>query len=84
MGVNSYKWQIKSIQWTKHQGEKGEYERSADINNLEFKALLKYLASRGGKISHEGWFFWVFQNGVTIGRKWLGSPNVRKEVQARL
>lgn len=82
-GVNGFKWEIKSIKWTKHEGEKGEYERSEDVNNLEFKALLKYLASRGGKLRHDKWFFWIFRNGSTVARKWLGSPNVRKEVHRK-
>jgi len=58
------------IQWQKKEGTKGEFELSEDYNNLEHKALLKFLNEHaGGCINSEGWFYWVFDNGSTIGRK---------------
>ena len=68
-GKTSFKWNPQAIKWTEAQGSKGPYQRSEDINNLEFKALLKDLASHNGKLTRDGWFFWAFQNGHTIGRK---------------
>jgi len=62
-------WDPTQIVWTKAEGTKGTYERSEDINNLQFKAMLKDLASHGGRMRHEGFFYWVFQNGATVGRK---------------
>ncbi len=55
--------------WEKATGQHGEYEKSDDVNSLEFKALRKDLAEHNGKINHKGMFYWVFQNGTTIGRK---------------
>jgi hypothetical protein len=57
------------IQWQKRQGGKGEFELSEDFNSLDHKALLKFLSEHaGGCINSEGWFYWVFKNGSTLGR----------------
>jgi len=35
----------------------------------EFKAMLKDLAAHGDKMNREGYFYWLFKNGATVGRK---------------
>ncbi|MBS7636585.1 hypothetical protein KEJ37_04535 [Candidatus Bathyarchaeota archaeon] len=55
----------------KAEGQSGTYERSEDVNNPDFKAMLKDLASYGGKPTKNGWFYWRFKNGSTVGRKLL-------------
>jgi hypothetical protein len=60
---------VSKIQWQKKTGEKGEFELSEDFNSLDHKALLMSLAKAGGCINIEGWFYWVFKNGSSIGRK---------------
>jgi len=67
--TNKHLWNPDAIKWDTTQGTKGQYERSEDVNNLEFKAMLKDLAGHGGKMNHEGFFYWVFQDGKTVGRK---------------
>ena len=62
-------WNPNLIKWEKAQGSKGEFERSEDINNLQFKAMQKDLADHSGKLNREGMFYWTFQNGSMIGRK---------------
>jgi len=62
-------WNPDRIKWVKAQGASGEYERSEDVNNSEFKLMLKDLASHNGKLTRDGWFYWVFKNGATVGRK---------------
>jgi len=62
-------YNVDKIKWVEAEGQHGKYERSDDANNPEFKALLKDLAEHNGKLTHKGYFYWVFQNGVTIGRK---------------
>jgi len=58
------------IHWQQRQGEKGPFELSEDTGNPEHKALLKFLNEyAGGCINSEGFFYWVFSNGSTIGRK---------------
>lgn len=57
------------IKWKEAQGARGLYERSEDVNSLEFKAMLKDLVSHSGKMQRNGYFYWTFQNGSTVGRK---------------
>jgi hypothetical protein len=64
-----WNWNPDKIKWEKAEGFKGEFERSEDINSLDFKELLKDLAKHNGKLSRDGWFYWVFKNGATVGRK---------------
>jgi hypothetical protein len=68
-GQGRYSWDPKKIGWTDKQGDKGPYQMSEDVNNLEFKAMLKDLASHKGKLAMDGKFYWVFANGTTVGRK---------------
>lgn len=62
-------WNPEKIKWTPAEGASGPYERSEDTNNSDFKALLKDLAAHQGKLSRDGYFYWVFRNGYTVGRK---------------
>jgi len=67
--VGVVEWDPSKIRWEKSEGPKGEYERSEDVNNPEFKAMLKDLAQHNGKLTKDEFFYWVFQNGSTVGRK---------------
>jgi len=62
-------WNPEAIKWEKSQGAKGEFEKSEDVNNPEFKKMLKDLAEHDGKLTRDGVFYWVFKNGSTVGRK---------------
>ena len=64
-----FSWNPDKIKWEKAQGFKGEFEKSQDHNNPEFKTMLKDLAEHKGKLMREGWFYWTFKNGSTVGRK---------------
>ena len=65
----AWSWIPERIRWEKAQGSKGEYERSEDVNSLDFKNLLKDLAEHRGSLARDGFFYWTFQNGATVGRK---------------
>lgn len=61
---------VSKIKWQDRENEKGKFQMSADISNPDFKALLKFLNEHaGGKIVSEGWFYWVYPDASTIGRK---------------
>jgi hypothetical protein len=62
-------WNPGKIKWTEEEGFKGKYERSEDVNNLEFKAMLKDLHEHNGRMMRDGYFYWIFSNGSTVGRK---------------
>jgi len=63
------KWDPNRIKWEGAKGSSGPYERSEDMNNTEFKSMLQDLATHGGKMTRNGYFYWVFKNGATVGRK---------------
>jgi hypothetical protein len=62
-------WGPNQIRWEDAQGASGPYQRSEDTNNLDFKAMLKDLQAHGGRLTREGWFYWLFKNGAIVGRK---------------
>lgn len=63
------RWDHDKIEWKRAESASGPYERSEDTRNMEFKTMLKDLVDHGGKMVREGWFYWVFRNGSTVGRK---------------
>jgi hypothetical protein len=62
-------WNPGKIKWSQEQGAKGPFEKSEDVTSLDFKEMLKDLAAHQGKLSRDGYFYWTFQNGSTVGRK---------------
>lgn len=65
----SYAWDPAAIRWEKAQGSKGEFEKSTDVNNNSYKALVQDLKAHGGKLSRDGYFYWLFTSGSVVGRK---------------
>ena len=64
-------WDASKIKWENAEGSSGPYERSEDVNNLDFKAMLKDIQGHKGKLYRDGYFYWAFENGATVGRKKL-------------
>jgi hypothetical protein len=62
-------WDPDKIVWTNDSGPSGPYQRSEDVDNPEFKAMLKDLAAHGGRMRRGDYFYWTFKNGSTVGRK---------------
>lgn len=62
-------WNPEKIKWNIADGTRGPYERSEDVNSIDFKEMLKDLAAHNGKLGRDGYFYWTFQNGSTVGRK---------------
>jgi hypothetical protein len=62
-------WDPDNIKWEDAEGSSGQYQRSEDSNNPEFKAMLKDLQAHNGKLTRNGYFYWIFKNGSTVGRK---------------
>lgn len=59
------------IQWIDRENEKGKFQMSEDFNSPDHKALLAFLNEHvpSKRVQSEGWFYWVYPNGSTIGRK---------------
>lgn len=62
-------WNPEKIKWEQAQGSSGPYERSEDLNSTDFKAMLRDLAAHQGRLTRDGFFYWTFKNGATVGRK---------------
>jgi len=65
-------WDPQKSVWAIAEGSRGQYERSEDVNNLEFKKMLQDLAVHKGKLGRDGYFYWTFQSGAIVGRKKRG------------
>lgn len=65
----SESWNREAIKWEQRQGAKGPFLRTEDFNNPEYKKMLRNLQQHKGKLSKGGYFFWVFENGSTVGCK---------------
>jgi len=63
------KYDAGKIKWEQAEGARGLYQRSEDVNSVDFKLLVKDLQAHNGKLTKDGFFYWLFQNGSTVGRK---------------
>jgi len=67
------KWDSSKMKWVEAEGSSGLYQRSEDVDSLDFKEALKDLAEHGGKLSRKEvdgtWFYWKFEKSAIIGRK---------------
>jgi len=67
-------WNPEGIVWSDAVGFSGAYQRHPDVGKPveateDYKRLLEDLKAHGGKLQREGWFYWLFRDGATIGRK---------------
>ena len=65
----SFNWDPTAITWQQAEGAKGPFERSEDVNNIDFKNMAKDLTQHNGKLTRKGIFYWLFPSGSTVGRK---------------
>lgn len=59
------------IVWQNAEGTKGPYQKSDDVNSADFKALVQDLAAHNKFLVRDGYRYWLFQNGGTVGRRKL-------------
>ena len=62
------------IPWLRTEGQKGVYERYPAFQQkpsmtIDYINLLEDLKSHNGKLQRAGLFYWLFEDGSTIGRK---------------
>ena len=67
--VEKADWNPANILWALAEGNRGPYERSQDSANPDFSALLEDLNEHDGRLSKDGYFYWIFQDSKTVGRK---------------
>jgi hypothetical protein len=71
-GAEKPTWDPGKIKWSQEEGAKGPFEKSEDVDSLDFKNLIKDLNAQKGKLYRDGYFYWLWQSGSTVGRKLKG------------
>jgi hypothetical protein len=62
-------WDPSRIKWEERSGANGAYQRSDDVNSADFQALVKDLQSHKSKLMRDQFFYWLFMDQTSIGRK---------------
>jgi hypothetical protein len=67
-------WAPDEIPWTRTEGARGTYERypapgQRAETTTDFKNLVADLKNHNGKLTRAGYFYWLFRDNATIGRK---------------
>lgn len=63
-------FKAEAIHWQQRKNQKGPFEISEDYENPDHKALLKFLTEHTGNcLVSQGFFYWVFPDLKTVGRK---------------
>jgi len=67
-------WDPNAIKWVEAEGFKGPYERypaqgEKAEGSADYWNMLKDLKAHGGRLTRDGMFYWLFQDGSTVGRK---------------
>jgi len=67
-------WDPGKIKWIPENGFRGPYERypgkdqKAEATD-DYKNMLEDLKAHGGKLTRNSFFYWIFQDQATVGRK---------------
>ena len=65
-------YDVDKIQWIEKTGAKGPYmlaDPKTEGAKPDFKALLADIKAHKGGLNRDGWFYWVFNDQATVGRK---------------
>ena len=68
------RWNPARIKWVQAEGAKGPYERypaqgQRAESTPDYQNMLEDLKAHGNKMTRGDFFFWVFSDGATVGRK---------------
>jgi len=71
---SKFSWNPEAIKWQKVEGFRGEYERyplegEKAESTSDYRLLLEDLKKHGGRLTKNGYFYWLFEDSATIGRK---------------
>lgn len=73
-GNNKPQWNPEVIKWQEVEGFRGKYQRyplegeKAEASP-DYRLLLEDLKKHGGRLTRNGWFYWLFEDNATVGRK---------------
>lgn len=63
------RWDPNKIRWEKAEGTRGPYEKSSNESSEDARNMLKDLKDHNGRMWRQGYFYWVFDDQATCGRK---------------
>jgi len=72
--IEAKEWDPNKIKWVEAEGFSGPYQRypakGAKVElTADYKAMLADLKAHDGKLTRDGYFYWLFNDGATVGRK---------------
>jgi len=70
-------YDLDKISWEAAQGQKGPFEiarEEENRDNADYQALLEDLIQHKGKMTHKGFFIWLFPDETAVGRKKKKKP----------
>lgn len=67
--AEKWMWDPNKITWVETEGTKGLYDKASPQATNDFKAMLTNLKEHNGKLTRDGFFYWVFTDQATVGRK---------------
>ncbi len=77
--ANLGEWDPAKIEWIPQPGtDKGPYEKAHFQESTEYKAMLEDLNKHHGKVNRSGFFYWLFGDGQTVGRKQIAKKEALK------
>ena len=62
-------WDPKSLKWVADSGKAGPYEKCNRTSDPNFLAMARDLEGHGGRLTRDGFFYWLFTDGNAVGRK---------------
>lgn len=66
------------IEWESHLGGNGLYETAEPTNAFEYRQLHKALVRFKGRFRKQPFFYWMYRDGLTIGRKKIDECRLKK------
>ena len=62
-------WNPGKIKWSPAEGPSGVYEKASKQESVDYQAMIDDLKAHQGCLTKSDLFFWLFDDGETVGKK---------------
>jgi hypothetical protein len=62
-------WDSSKVKWEQSEGPSGVYEKASKQESADYQAMIDDLKAHQGCLTKDDFFFWLFNDGETAGRK---------------
>ncbi len=79
---SKHDWDPNQIKWEHDpapDNPKGSFEKTSDVNNPEFKAMVQDLNTHNKFTRRDGYQYWLYQSDAQVGRRKLKSTSKKPE-----